>query len=49
MQAGRRSAVTPGRGSAARENKRVPKDKLEVGGWSGNVEDICVPPDEVDT
>jgi hypothetical protein len=30
-------------------NKRVPKDKLEAGGWSGIVEDICAPVDEVDT
>ena len=30
-------------------NKRVPKDKLAAGGWSGIVEDICAPLDEVDT
>ena len=30
-------------------NKRVPKDKLSAGGWSGIVEDICAPLDEVDT
>jgi len=29
-------------------NKRVPKDKLEAGGWSGIVEDVCAPLDEVD-
>ena len=35
--------------SSTKVNKRVPKDKLEAGGWSGIVEDICAPLDEVDT
>jgi len=35
--------------SSTKVNKSAPKDKLEGGGWSGIVKDICAPLDEVDT